>query len=197
MTFLQGWRHLFWTHLRAPISGTINAIAVRVGDQIAAGTIVATVAPVAARRARFGIDPDLARQIRIGSPVSIAIANGNSAIDAAVQSIDIGTDPTNRLASVYVDLPPPVRIGAGEALAAELTINASSQLPTIPYTALLDEAGQSYVFVIRNGKAYRANVTVGSRSADRVAIASGIQAGALVAVDGGSALEDGMKVSIR
>ena len=85
----------------------------------------------------------------------------------------------------------------GEALKAKVNVGGGAAQPIIPYAALLDDGGQSYVFVIVKGVAHRRNVTSGTSQGENVSVSSGLQAGERVAISGGTALEDGMKVSAR
>ena len=64
----------------------------------------------------------------------------------------------------------------------------------MPYAALLDDGGRSYVFVVKDGVARSRNVVPGSSAGDSIAIASGVAPGERVVVAGGTALDDGMKV---
>lgn len=180
--------------LRAPVAGTVQALAVKPGDQIAAGAPIATIVAPGKVRARFGIDPALAVMLRTGQPVKVATLNDSGRGMARVVGIDPQTDPTTRLAALYADIPASIGAGAGEPLKAQLTVTHGAAGITIPYAALLDEGGRSYVFVVRGGIARRVDVVPGSSSGDTIAILKGLQRGERVVIDGGTALEDGMKV---
>lgn len=183
--------------LRSPIDGFVSTVNASPGDTLAAGMSVATIVPSSARRARFGIDPEEARLIRPGAQLRIVAANGDTRYGVTVRSVDPGVDPTTRLAAVYADLPVGAGIGAGEPLIGLLALQTATNLPTIPYEAILSDAGQPYAFVVRGGVARRVNLVVGATSKDRAAIESGIGAGDVVVTQGGTALEDGVKVRLK
>lgn len=183
--------------LRSPIDGFVTAVNASPGDALASGMSVATIVPFSARRARFGIDPEEARLIRPGAQLRIVAANGDAQYVVTVRSVDPGVDPTTRLAAVYADLPPGAGIGSGEPLIGLLALQTSTNFPTIPYEAILSDAGQPYTFVVRNGVARRVNLVVGATSKERAAIESGIRAGDVVVTQGGTALEDGVKVRLK
>lgn len=182
--------------LRAPVSGTVVGITARLGDLVAAGTAVATVVAQGDLRVRFGVDPQLARRVHAGQPIKIESMSGGAPIGVIVIGVDPQTDPTTRLASVYAKLPPAYAAGPGEPFRAVLAIGAAQAGLTIPYTALLDDGGKPYVFVVEKGVARHRDVVPGSTSADRIAIASGLAPGSQVVTAGGTALEDGMKVRV-
>ena len=179
--------------LRAPAAGTVQALTAKPGDIIAAGTAVATIATPGELRARFGIDPAVAPRVHAGQPIRIAAANG-AAIAATVAGVDPQVDATTRLASVFAALPAASRVGAGESLHADLPLGAGVAGVTIPYAALLDDGGRTYVFVVTGGVAHSRDVSPGSSAGDSVAILRGVAPGDRVVVQGGTALTDGMKV---
>jgi multidrug efflux pump subunit AcrA (membrane-fusion protein) len=98
---------------------------------------------------------------------------------------------------VYVRLPAAAAIGTGEPLSGELIIPGRGSAPSIPYGALLDDAGQPYVYVVIAGHAHRRDVMPGPVMGARVAILRGLKPGEMVVVQGGTALEDGMQVRTK
>jgi len=183
--------------LRSPVAGYVEAIAAGPGSVAAAGAPIVTIAKAGDLRARFGIDPALARRIPAGAVVRVVPSGGGAAFTVPVLSVDPFVDPQTRLASVFVRLPAAAEIGSGEPLSGELVLTGGGSAPSIPYAALLDDAGQPYVYVVIAGHAHRRDVTPGPVTGDRVAILRGLKAGELVVVQGGTALEDGMQVRTR
>ena len=183
--------------LRSPVAGHVETIAAGPGSLVAAGAPVVTIARAGDLRARFGVDPAVARRIPAGAAVRVMPSGGGFAFSVPVLSVDPYVDPQTRLASVFVRLPAATRIGAGEPLTGAIAIAQSSNAPSVPYAALLDEGGQPYVYVVANGSAHRRDVTVGPTNGEVAAIRSGLQPGELVVVQGGTALEDGMKVRTK
>ena len=183
--------------LRAPISGSVQGLTAHAGDLIPAGTTLARIVGSGQLRAHFGIDPALARRANPGMVVTISLANGEGTITAPVTSIDKVVDPVTRQAALIAQLPDEHLASPGEALRGQVNIGSGVQRPTIPYAALLDEGGQTYVFVIEKGVAHRRNVVADSSRGDSVTIASGLSVGERVAVTGGTALDDGMKVNAQ
>lgn len=180
--------------LRSPIFGTVQMIGGSQGDLIAAGAPVARIASEDGARARFGIDPALARRISRGAPIRISPATDSAGFSVSVSSVDPVADSATRLASLYAPLPPQADIASGETLRGVVTINRSTSVVTIPYAALLDDGGETFVYVVSKGLAKRQIVEAGAEENGIVAIHSGLGVGAVVVISGGTALEDGMKV---
>ncbi len=183
--------------LVARSSGFVEAIVPAVGAVVPAGGAVATIAQAGDLRARFGIDPALARRLGRGASLLVIPTGGGSAFAAPILSVDPVVDPVTRLASVYTKVPYQSGIGAGETLSATVQITQPGTALTIPYAALLDDGGQPFVYVVAGGIAHRRDVRTGAASGDRIAVISGLAVGDLVIVTGGTALEDGMKVRTR
>jgi RND family efflux transporter MFP subunit len=178
--------------LRAPVAGTVQALTAKPGDQLAAGTAVATVAAAGERRARFGLDPAIARRVHPGQPIEIMAVDASTPIVATVAGVDPEVDATTRLASVFARVP--ANIGIGQPLHARISIGATATGMTIPYAALLDDGGQSFVFVVKGGVAKKQEIVPGNSAGDRIAVLRGLQPGERVVTEGGTALEDGMHV---
>ncbi|NNM77738.1 efflux RND transporter periplasmic adaptor subunit [Sphingomonas sp. ID1715] len=183
--------------LRAPIAGHVQTVSATLGSLVPAGTSVATIMAGGDLRGRFGVDPALVRQIRPGTGIRVAPSAGGPSFAATVLSVDPTVDAQTRLASLFVRIPAAAAIGAGQPLTGQLALAAGDGAPTVPYAALLDDAGQAYVFIVSGGKAHRRNVTPGPSDGERVVISRGLKSGEQVVVEGGTALDDGMKVRTR
>jgi len=180
--------------LRAPISGVVQGLNVKLGDQIAAGTTVASIATKGDLRARFGVDPAVAQRIHVGEPITVTLISGGAPIASIVNGVDPQIDATTRLASVYARIPAVAGVGPGEPLRGNITVSGSASGITIPYSALLDDGGRSYVFVVKGVVAKSRDVSPGNSSGDRIQILKGLAPGEQVVTEGGTALEDDMKV---
>lgn len=183
--------------LTAPITGYVTTIANNPGDLVQPGASIAMIASSSDLRARFGVDPAIARTLSTGLPISIAVTNGSMPLSVPIQSINPVVDPTTRLASVFATLPPSSGLAPGEILQGQVATVAQGSAVTIPYQALLDDGGQPYVFVVTGGVAHRHDIQPGPTSGDRIAITKGVRRGDQVVTEGGTALEDGMKVRTK
>lgn len=184
------------TTLRAAVAGTVQALTAKPGDQVAAGTTLATVVGRGDLRARFGVDPAIAPRIHPGTTAQIELAGGGAQVTVPIVGVDPTIDATTHLASVFVHVPAGFSLAAGEPLKATVQVGATGQGITIPYSALLDDGGRSYVFVVQKGVAKRVDVSPGNSAGDAIQIQKGLQPGDQVVIEGGTALEDGMKVKV-
>ena len=182
--------------LRAPAPGTVQGLTAKPGDQVTAGASIATVVARGELRARFGVDPAIAPRIHAGTLAEVQLVGGGPLVAVPIVGVDPTVDATTRLSSVFVRVPEGHNFAAGEPLRATFHIGATGQGITIPYAALLDDGGRSYVFVVQKGVAKRVDVSPGSSAGDTVQVLKGLQPGDQVVIEGGTALDDGMKVHI-
>ena len=182
--------------LRASVAGTVQGLTAKPGDQVPSGTTLATIVSRGDLRARFGVDPTIAPRIHAGTTAQIQLAGGGTPVTVPIVGVDPSVDATTRLASVFVRVPSGLNLAPGEPLRATVQAGAVGQGITVPYSALLDDGGRSYVFVVRKGVAKRVDVSPGNSTGDTVQILKGLQPGDQVVTQGGTALDDGMKVHI-
>lgn len=180
--------------LRAPVAGVVQGVTVKPGDQVAAGTSIASIATRDDLRARFGVDPAVAQRIHVGQPIQVSRIAGGAPISTTVNGVDPQIDATTRLAAIYARVPASAGVGPGEPLRGSVTVSGSASGITIPYSALLDDGGRSYVFVVEGDAAKSRDVSPGSSSGEVIQILKGLKPGERVVTEGGTALEDGMKV---
>lgn len=180
--------------LHTGVAGSIEGLTAHEGDLLAMGTTLARVVSGERLRARFGIDPVLARRAHAGMPITITLPTSGASLTTTVQSVDPVIDPATRQAALIAALPPGGAVSPGEIVKATITIAGAASSVTIPYAALLDDGGESYVFVIDKEVAHHRAVTVGQAQGNVVAITAGLKAGERVAVSGGTELDEGMKV---
>jgi RND family efflux transporter MFP subunit len=179
--------------LRAPVAGTVQGLVAKQGDLIAAGTTVASIGTRGALRLHLGVAPAIAARVRAGQPLSISSVGSNASVASKVLGVDPQVDPATHLASIYANLPAG-GFGPGQPLSATISLSGAAVGVAVPYSALLDDGGHTYVFVINGNIAKRRDVRPGNTTGDVVQILQGLQPGDRVVTQGGTALDDGMKV---
>lgn len=183
--------------LRADGTGSVQHIAINVGDLLPPGAAVASIATTGKGVARFGIDPALATSLQPGAAVRVQAHDGIADYFATVHSISMAIDPQTKLASVLVIIPAQHAPTPGQPLSAEITVASVKDALLIPYAAVLDDGGQPYLFVVTKSTAWRRDVRLGPSDGRHVAIIAGLKQGEQVVVAGATALDDGMRVRSR
>jgi multidrug efflux pump subunit AcrA (membrane-fusion protein) len=98
-------------------------------------------------------------------PVELAVDGfGERRFQGRIERINPSTEPGTRAILVYVGLPnPDATLRSGMFSTGRIGLVASAPAPTLPLAAVRSEAGQSYVWMIDNGKLVRRIVITGRR----------------------------------
>lgn len=183
--------------LRAPHAGYVDTTGASAGDIVQPGAAVATLSRAGSVKARFGVDPVLARSLAPGSALEVLPGDGSPPFTVPIRSVSPVTNAQTRLATILIDVPAERGLGAGLPLSARVVARAASAAVTIPYAALLDDGGQPFVFVVKDGVAHRRDIEVGASDGTSAVIRKGIAPGDQVIITGATAVEDGMKVRTK
>ncbi len=188
------------TELRAPFNGYIQKSNFGRGEAVAAGTPV------------ISIISDTAPQIIIDIPAANYLKH--SRFMSAAASIDIfagvnfplifnGITPKANLNQLYkvtftLDTSGGVVPSAGMSAMVELRYSVESdESVIIPFSAIVERASQSSVWVVSNNIVQSRKVKVSEIKSDgRAVISDGLQAGESVVVAGVNSLKEGQRVSI-
>lgn len=79
----------------------------------------------------------------------------------------------------------------------DIQVSGIENAVTVPVEALFDEAGGTYVYVVRDNKVHRTKVKTGAMTDTRAQILEGVEPGQEVALGGLSNLKDGMTVRVK
>lgn len=187
-------RQLADTRVRAPFDGVVGRTLVDVGGMIGQGTPAATVSDHDTVRVRTGIPWTQAQRLVPGGAVTLHTARGP--LSGQVHSVSPELDRAT--GTVFVEVRAPNTVGALPNSSATLTLEQSAGETglVLPVDAVLERFGESVVFVVDQGTARQARVTVAPLSGDRVHVISGLSEGDQVVVVGGERLSDGDPVQV-
>ncbi len=180
--------------LTAPGAGVVESLAAAPGDTIAQGAAVMKIGDPRALRVRLGIEPAQAARVKPGATVRLSSLEGQTQVEARVESVDPRADAQTRLAAAIVRLPAGAGFAPGQPVRGEIAMSVRTNADAVPRQALLYDGEKPYLFVQSGGVAHRRDVTLGVEEAERVEIRTGVKPGEQVVVEGGTALSDGMAV---
>ncbi|MEH1167163.1 efflux RND transporter periplasmic adaptor subunit [Micromonospora sp. CPCC 205539] len=187
-----------------PPAGVDDAVAV--GGRVTAGTPVLTVVDTGQLGLLAEVDETDVLLVRAGVAATVELdAVGGATYDAAVRSVDVL--PTSS-AQGGVTYRVRLTLGAGKLAEDEpapaprpgmnaivhLRVREAADAVTVPASAVFSADGRDAVWVVRDGKAGRAAVTVGVQGSDLVQILNGVQAGDRIVVRGTDQVRDGQEV---
>lgn len=124
-------------------------------------------------------------QMKPGAAARITFTSGAAPIDARIAYVQPQVDPMTRTLKVRLEASNPgTRLKPDMFVNVELNVASGRQL-TVPAGAVVDSGTRQTVFVdLGDGYLEPRQVTVGSRSADRVQITSGLTGGERVVASG-------------
>lgn len=86
----------------------------------------------------------------------------------------------------------PLRLGYNATV--DIKVLSREDVISIPITALLEEDGREYAYVVEDGEALRREIEAGERSEEWVEVLSGLEVGERVVVEGVGKVKEGQKV---
>jgi membrane fusion protein (multidrug efflux system) len=185
------------TLVKAPFDGIIGARKVSVGTFLRPGQAITELANIDNIRVDFSAPERYLALLQRGAEVAVSTtAYPGYAVTGTIIAIEPVLDSATRSARIVSRLPNPgrkFRPGMSATVAAVLAERANAV--TIPNEAVFANGSQSFVFVVNpDSTAKRIAVTLGTRLADVVEVAQGLEAGARVVRAGHQKLFEGAHV---
>jgi len=185
--------------LTAVADGIVTDISAEPGLVVSAGQPVATLAADGAREAAIAVPENKLAMVRAAKSFTVTLWAANKQYTGQLRELAGAADPATRTYAARIALDhPDDAVKLGMTASVGLPNAGNDPLTRLPLTALLDEQGKHYVWVIdpKSGKVGRKPVTVASIGADWVALASGVARGQQVVTAGVHLLRDGQRVSL-
>ncbi|RKN44198.1 efflux RND transporter periplasmic adaptor subunit [Micromonospora endolithica] len=181
-------------------------VAVPEGARVTAGSPVLTIVDTGELGLLAEVDETDVLLVRAGLTAAVELdAVTGATYDATVRSVDVLPVSSARGGVSYrVRLTlGPGRFGEAEPAPAprpgmnavvRLRVREAADAITVPASAVFSADGRDTVWVVRDGRADRAPVTLGVQGQDLVQIVSGVQAGDRIVVRGTDQVRDGQEV---
>jgi len=184
------------TRISAPFAGHITERTVQLGQMVRNQDSLYRLGSFTPLYADVHLSEAVARQVRPGQTAVVRLgAEAEASIPGTVERISPVVDGSTGTVKVTVKLTPSdrsFRPGAFVQVAIETDTRQSAVL--IPKRAVLEEDGQSFVFITSDGIAHRKKVEIGYQNEGAVEVREGIAAGDKVVVAGQGNLKEGAKV---
>lgn len=183
--------------LRAPQDGVIARRLAEVGQVVAAGQTVFTLAAEGEREVLISVPEQSLERLRIGQQVAIELwSQPDKQFPGRIRELSPAADAQSRTFAARVAFSDPqVRAEVGQS--ARVVIRAEGQVPlSVPLSALSAEKDKPYVWVIdpATSTTRRTAVRIGAYGQERVSILEGLKEGDWVVAAGVHVLLDGQKV---
>lgn len=169
---------------------------VEVGQVVAAGQTVFTLAADGEREVVIGLPEQQFARFAVGQKVSVELwSHPNQRFEAHIRELSPAADPRSRTFAARIafnSTKTPAELGQS----ARVFIAHDGQVPlSVPLSAVTAEQGQAYVWRVGQDKRlHRAAVRLGAYGADSVPVLEGLEAGDWVVAAGGHVLREGQQV---
>ena len=182
--------------IESPIAGHVTSIDVTVGDFIAVGQELATVALTDRLQVTLMVSPSDAELIKIGQRVPLVSTDGIKGRGEVI-AVASSADPVTRKVSVKVEMDNSAgALKPGLFVRCEFTLRQFKGVVAIPRGAVIELSGVDFVYVALNGKAAKRQVELGIEMDGQVVVDSGLVTGDTLIVSGQSYLDDGFPVRL-
>lgn len=172
--------------IRAPFAGAIAARFLDEGELAAPGAPIAELVDTSELKARVLLDPRQALDLPVGARATlVAPARPGETFEAEVVRVGEVVDPRSRRLPVELKVHDPER-RLRPGLLARFFVETAPPRPAllVPSDAIFERYGQPHVYVVRDGVAERAVVTLGETFGDAVEVREGLAPGDQVVVAG-------------
>ncbi|WP_162937688.1 efflux RND transporter periplasmic adaptor subunit [Indioceanicola profundi] len=189
-----------YTELRADADGIVTGLRAEVGQVLAAGQTVLTLAATAERELEIDVPEGRVARLSIGDPAQVQLwTGGGFPIQAQIREISPAADPVTRTYRVRLSLPDaPDTVRLGMTATASLGGSEGAEVITLPATALFHLGEQPAVWVLAESRdrVRLRPVEVAAFLTDGIAIRAGLAPGDQVVVAGVHRLDETLPVRV-
>jgi|DewCreStandDraft_3_1066083.scaffolds.fasta_scaffold01719_6 HlyD family secretion protein len=184
----------------APFKGVITRLNAEVGQVVSPGVPLLSLADLREVWVNADIDEGDLGKVRAGQRVEVtADAFPGRTFQGEITRLGRAVEvrPAARVARARIDLSGPTPLLPGMSVDVDIIVRSKEDALQIPLDALVEDEGNTKVFVVNDGVVWSKKIRVGVRGTDRVEVVEGLQAGERVVVGGLQNLRDGERVNIR
>lgn len=166
--------------LVAPFSGIVSLRHAQPGERVALDAKVVSVVDLSRLQLEASVPPAAIGQVRVGQPINFRVEGfGEREFAGRIERINPSATTGSRSISVYAAIDNREGLLRGGMFAqGALTLSRIEKALVVPATAVREEVGQTFVYVIADGAIKRRNVKVGAPDASgRVQVFDGLAAG--------------------
>ncbi len=182
----------------APFDGRVGIRQVSLGALVQPGATVTTLDDLSRIRVEFSVPEVFVARLGTGMPVTATSpAFGQRRFEGKVEVVDTRIDPATRAVRLIAAFDnPEEELKPGLFLNIDLTLSRRAEALMVPEDAIDPVADRAFVFAVRQGRAVRQEVKLGTRVAGEVEVLEGIGADEQVVVRGLQRLRNGQPVTV-
>ncbi len=184
--------------IRAPFSGIITQRFIEKGQNVNLQSQLFTIVDSDPLEAKVYLPEKEILGVKENQAVALALnAQKDVTFQGKIRQINPAVDPKTGTIKVTVEVTKaPTVVRPGSFVDVKMETQRHDKAVLIPKKALMEEAGERFVFVVNKDKAARRIVSVGFLDDQNAEILSGVHSGETVVVSGQGSLRDGSKTEI-
>ena len=191
---LQAQRNMY--RIIAPISGTVDAVGVKVGDATGPGMRGVRVVSMSKLKVETTLGENYIGKVHTGDPVILEFSETGTTLDKKLSYVSQSVDEISRAFNVEVWLGSRQDVRPNMSCKMKILSYQNNEALTIPVAAIQNTANGEMVYVVRDGKAQSVVVKTGRVANGNAEITEGLSAGDEVIVEGYAEVDNGRTVEI-
>jgi len=192
-TLKRAERNLQRTKLASPFDAYVNSVMLEAGDYVTPGQHAIDLVQVRELDVYLEIPGDAAAALSLNQTINLTVDKRE--LQGSIIALAFDPDPSTNTHALRIRVDGS-GLYPGKSVLAALPGQLHRQAKIIPVTAVLNEFGESFVFVIHGGRLRKQQVEIIARH-DDLQLIDGIDAGVVIVASDVSACSDGQEVVIR
>lgn len=185
------------TRVKAPIAGVISALGIEIGEKTTTASSILTISQLDKIKIKAYVSQKIVNKLKVDDSVVLYFSAIDDIFTAKIQSISPVADETKKSFPVEIIVDNPAHlIKAGMYAEINLKTNQVNGELVIPQSAVIEEDGEKYVYIINNNKAVKLKIETGVSSQEEIVVLSGLDEGDMIVYTGAEYLKDGSSVKI-
>lgn len=188
------------TRIKAPITGTVDDVNVKIGENIAPGLPAFRVINTSELKVAMNVSEAYANAINKGNKVTVTISDSGKTFESAISFVGKNIDPLSRSFPVEVKLPASKELRPNMTAVIRVVFQTYPSALSVPINIVQDINGEKVVYVAESNGAQlvarRKVIKIDGVYDNQAHVLSGLQAGDKIITVGYQGLNDGQFIKI-
>ncbi len=186
------------TSLRAPFSGKLGMSTLAKGAYISPQTPITTLRKVSQLKVEFTVPEKYSSKMKLGSLIHFTVENNPTNYLAKISATENNIAQETRSLTVKALVQKAdANLIAGGFAKVQIPLGENDAALMVPSQAIIPQARDKKIMIVRNGVAFMETVTTGTRDSAMIEITTGIKAGDTVLITGLLSTKPGSKVKLN